>query len=152
MQVLQLCWIFFQQSLIHFFKKSLQYRSFLPVKFAKFLTVNVLKNIYKPLRLALNIIKDFLIQFLEPRVLEILSFTKKLMNLKWEEKHLQPQQKLIWRLMSKMAYLHLLKFWEWYADDVCSILTCTHLETISITSKIFIKIIGLLWRKKMMEN
>ena len=45
-----LCWIFLQKSLILFFKKSLQYRFCLPMKFAKFLNVTVLKNIYKPLR------------------------------------------------------------------------------------------------------
>ena len=48
--------------------------------------------------------------------------------------------------------LHPPKVWEQFVDDVYSILKCTHLENFSIISTIFIKILSLLWRKKVMEN
>ena len=48
--------------------------------------------------------------------------------------------------------LHPAKVWEWFVDDVYSILKRTHLKTFSIISTIFIKILSLLWRKKVMEN
>ena len=48
--------------------------------------------------------------------------------------------------------LHPPKVWERFVDDVYSILKRTHLENFSIISTIFIKILSLLWRKKVMEN
>ena len=52
--------------------------------------------------------------------------------------------------------LHLPKVWERLVDDVYSILKRTHLEnfwkTFSIILTIFIKILSLLWRKRVMEN
>ena len=48
--------------------------------------------------------------------------------------------------------LHPPKVWKRFVDDVYSILKCTHLETFSIISIIFIKVLSLLWRKKVMEN
>ena len=47
--------------------------------------------------------------------------------------------------------LHPPKVWERFADGVYSILKHTW-KTFSITSKIFIKILSLLWRRKVMEN
>ena len=48
--------------------------------------------------------------------------------------------------------LHPPKVWERFIDDVYSIHTGTHLKTYSIMSIIFIKILSLLWRKKVMEK
>ena len=48
--------------------------------------------------------------------------------------------------------LHPPKVWEEFVDDVYSILKRTHLEEFSIISTIFIKILSLLWRKKVMAN
>ena len=48
--------------------------------------------------------------------------------------------------------LHPPNVWERFVDDVYSIIKRTHLENFSIISTIFIKILSLLWRKKVMEN
>ena len=48
--------------------------------------------------------------------------------------------------------LHPPNVWERFVDDVYSILKRTHWKTFSITSTIFLKILSLLWRKKVMEN
>ena len=44
------------------------------------------------------------------------------------------------------------KVWEGFVDNVYSIFKRTHLENFLIISKIFIKILSLLWRKKAMKN
>ena len=44
------------------------------------------------------------------------------------------------------------KVWEQFVDDVYSILKLPIWKTFSIISTIFIKILSLLWRKKVMEN
>ena len=50
--------------------------------------------------------------------------------------------------------LHPLKVWEQFVDDVYSVLKRTHLEKFFHHNniKIFIKILSLLWRKKVMKN
>ena len=48
--------------------------------------------------------------------------------------------------------LHPPKVWERFVDDVYSILKRTHLKNFFIISTIFIKILSLLWRRKVMEN
>ena len=46
-----------------------------------------------------------LIRFQQPLgTLLILNYTNKLMALPWEDQHLQPKQKFIWRLMNKLQY------------------------------------------------
>ena len=44
------------------------------------------------------------------------------------------------------------KVWERFVDDFYSILKRTYLETFSIISTIFIKLLSLLWWKKITEN
>ena len=48
--------------------------------------------------------------------------------------------------------LHRPKVWERFVNDVYSILQRTHLEKFSIVSTIFIKILSLLYGKKVMET
>ena len=48
--------------------------------------------------------------------------------------------------------LHPPKVWERFVDDFYSILKRTYLETFSIISTIFIKLLSLLWWKKITEN
>ena len=48
--------------------------------------------------------------------------------------------------------LHPPKAWERFVDDVYSVLKRAHLENFSITSKTFIKILSLLWKRKVMKN
>ena len=59
-------------------------------------------------------------------------FYQKLMALQWEAQHLQLQQNFICRLRKVLQYLwyYTSKVWERFADDVCSILKCTHLENL----------------------
>ena len=44
------------------------------------------------------------------------------------------------------------KVWGLFADDVCSILKHAHLKTFSIILTIFIKILSLIWRNKIMKS
>ena len=48
--------------------------------------------------------------------------------------------------------LHPLKVWERFVDNVYSILNVRIWKTFFIVSTIFIKILSLLWTKKVMEN
>ena len=48
--------------------------------------------------------------------------------------------------------LHPPKAWERFVDDVYSIRKRTHFENFSIASKVFIKILSLLWKRKVMKN
>ena len=48
--------------------------------------------------------------------------------------------------------LHPPEVWEQFFEDVYSILKRMHLNFFSIISTIFIKIVSLLWTKKVMEN
>ena len=48
--------------------------------------------------------------------------------------------------------LHPPEVWEQFVEDVYSILKRMHLNFFSIISTIFIKIVSLLWTKKVMEN
>ena len=70
----------------------------------------------------------------------ILSFTNKFMVLQWEDQHLQPKQKFLCRLINKllMTFLPFLNVRTW--------------KTFSITSKIFIKTLSLLWRTSVPEK
>ena len=72
-----------------------------------------------------------------------------------EVQHLQPQQKFICRLIIVLAYLRnytLQKFANNFLIKFILFLNVRICKNFSLTSKIFTKILGLLWRKKVMEK
>ena len=77
------------------------------------------------------------------------------MALQWEVHHFQPQQKFICSLMNVLQYLWhytLQKFGNNLLIKFILFLNVRTWKTFSITSTIFIKILSLLWRTKIMEN
>ena len=97
-----------------------------------------------------------LTQFSQPLgILLILSFTKNLIWLHWEDQHLQLKLKSICRFMNTLLYLQhhtLKKFRSNLLRTFIQFLDIPTRKTFPITSTIFIKTLNLLWRKKVMEN
>ena len=84
-----------------------------------------------------------------------LSFTIKVVAVQREVQHLQPQQKFICRLIIVLAYLRnytLQKFANNFLIKFILFLNVRTWKNFSITSKIFTKILSLLWRRKVMEK
>ena len=95
-----------------------------------------------------------LTQFSQPLgILLILSFTKNLIWLHWEDQH--QHLKSICRFMNTLLYLQhhtLKKFRSNLLRTFIQFLDIPTRKTFPITSTIFIKTLNLLWRKKVMEN
>ena len=82
-------------------------------------------------------------------------FYQKFITFQLEDKHLQPQHKFICRLMNILQYLRHYALQKFGNDLLMTVIPFLNIRTwkaFSITSTIFIKLLSLLWRRKVMEN
>ena len=98
----------------------------------------------------LNIIKVNIIN-----IINILLIMMIKLALQWEDQYLQPQQRLISRLINKLQYLRHYTLQNFGDDLLMMLVLFFNLRTwkaFPMTSTILIKTLSLLWRKKAMEN
>ena len=98
----------------------------------------------------LNIIKVSIIN-----IINILLIMMIKLALQWEDQYLQPQQRLISRLINKLQYLRHYTLQKFGDDLLMMLVLFFNLRTwkaFPMTSTILIKTLSLLWRKKAMEN
>ena len=98
----------------------------------------------------LNIIKVNIIN-----IINILLIMMIKLALQWEDQYLQPQQRLISRLINKLQYLRHYTLQNFGDDLLMMLVLFFNLRTwkaFPMTSTVLIKTLSLLWRKKAMEN
>ena len=103
-----------------------------------------------PITDTLNIIKVNIIN-----IINILLIMMIKLALQWEDQYLQPQQRLISRLINKLQYLRHYTLQKFGDDLLMMLVLFFNLRTwkaFPMTSTILIKTLSLLWRKKAMEN
>ena len=123
--------------------------------FRKLKETGVLRSIFPDYVISCDYVQDKFLDLVNlvlttPGTILTPSFNSKLIELQWEDQHLQPHQKFLY-MLNKLQYRRNYIFQKFGNDFLMFIpfLNVRTWKTICIISKIFIK--SVLWGKKVME-